>query len=364
MPSGTWRLSSRFREFDSKKTVLFALSLMTLAQTGCGLSPFGNDDDSKSTQGNTPKTTQNNGVGSLDPRDLASPPQPSEGITVDPPAPLVGTAGTTGPPDAMAEAGRFEPRPGGMLGSLGVNLETYFAEDIQDPGERVKRLERALTAIHGDIKTVAPSIQRLVAVEGDIQELVTQLEVLLENEAAAPAATPAPAPYSPYGAAASREPEPLTPAAPAVAPAAQPPPAAPAASDAPYKPPAYLNAGSSAPAPAATSGGASVTSLRVGEHADKVRLVIDVSADTPYKVDIDNNEKILIIELPDAGWSTAREATYGKTPILQSYRVDSGKDGKGSMLIMPLKQASTIVYQSKLNALSGTGKRIVVDLAR
>lgn len=391
MPFGTWRSQGRFRELKYKRILLLAFCLSALAQTGCGLVPFGSDNKSETAQttrasgaANPQATTQKDNVGSLDPRDLANPPAPADGITIDPPEPLLATGGMTGPPDALAQAGKFEPRPGGMLGSLGLNLDSYFAEDIQDPMTRIKRLERALSAIQGDLKTVAPPIQRLVAVESDIQELVGQLEVLLENESVsneplyvpppppAAASLPQPGASAPVPAAAApvqlqaemdAEYTPLAPAqpqqpprqpSPYEQPAASPQPAP--ATEQPYTPPAYITGG--------TAAGANITGIRVGEHADKIRIVLDASADTAFRADLDNNEKILVIELPDANWSTVREMTYGKTPILQSYRVESGSGGKGSMLIMQLKSNSTIVYQKKLDAISGTGKRIIVDLAR
>lgn len=342
MPFGTWRPPGRIRELNRNITVFCALFIVTALLAGCGFIPFG-DAHRKSSEANTrTQSTAQSGVGSLDPRDLATPPAPNESISVDQPA-IGGLGSDTGPPPGpLEQAGRIELTPGGMLGSLGLNLENYFAEDIQDPITRIRRVENAVIAIQEDLKAMAPPIQRLVAVENDIQELVGQLEILLESEAEPP-------PYSPYTSPGTQAPAPLAETAPAPTPQPQ-------AQPVPSQPPAAYT-------PPASITGPAVTALRIGEHPDKVRLVLDVSGDTAYRADLDNMEKILVVELPDADWSAAREKTFGKTPVLQSYRVDS-LNGEGSMLIVQLKQSSAITYQSKIDALSGTGKRIVIDLRR
>ena len=75
----------------------------------------------------------------------------------------------------------FEPRPGGMLGALGVNLQPYLAKDIKDPMERIERLETVVGAIQPDLRILAPSLQELAAVESDMQDLVKKLEKIVEN---------------------------------------------------------------------------------------------------------------------------------------------------------------------------------------
>lgn len=375
MPFGKGRPSGRSRELKKTKTLIYALCLLTLSFAGCGYSP---------TQ--SANKAANNGVGSLDPRDLASPPGPQDGITVETP-PIAGQINA--PQDVLSQAGTFEPRPGGMMGALGVNLDTYFAEDIQDPIERIKRLERAVIAIQRDLKTVAPPIQRLVSVESDIQELVTQLQVLLENDSQ-PSASPLPAVPVPKaetaamasptpqladasGAASdgverlSPEKQATPPPAPPPEPVSTPPPITPAATQTgpplEAQPPPQPSETKEAIKPAVADR-PSVTDLRVGDHPDKVRLVLDLTANAAYTADIDNEEHILVIELPEAGWGAAAEKTFNSSPLLKSYKVEANGDGKGSMLIVQLRKASGIVSQQKLDGEEGEPPRIVIDLKK
>lgn len=378
MPFGTGRPSGRSWELKRNKVLIYALCLLTVSFAGCGYSP---------TESN--KNNGSNKVGSLDPRDLATPPTAADGITVEMPANAIRTPGEAAiASDAFTQAGQFEPRPGGMLGSLGMNLDTYFAEDIQDPIDRIKRLERALTAIQGDLKTVAPPIQRLVSVETDIQELVTQLQILLENDSQPssplPAATSVPKPDTASQAspqvtqlanaagAAEEVPEQPRPEKQATPPPTPPPDTSPVVANqtAPPVPVPVPEATPPPPAPepkaapptTTDAGTPSVVDLRIGEHADKTRLVLDLNANASFAADLDNNEHILVIELPDAGWSAAQQQTFDKSPLLKGYTVESG--GKGSMLILQLRKASGILAQQKLEGETGKGQRIVIDLKK
>ena len=110
-------------------------------------------------------------------------------------------------------------------------------------------------------------------------------------------------------------------------------------------------------------GGATVQNLRVGEHEGKTRLVFDMAGSASYRYDIDNAEKLMIIELPGAEWAGKTQWTAGKAPLLASYTV-SPLDGGGSRVIIELKQAVSVVYESKLDGGGGQPWRIVIDLGR
>lgn len=344
--------------------------------------------------------------------------------------------GTTGAPKTKDGLPALQP-------PMGLNNKSLFENPIDDPNERMRRLENAVQELRNDFDTMSPSIVRLVAVEKDLQDLIKQLQSVVsdtpapitEEELTAPvtASTPTPDPIPPpesaQGAPPPDEPETGTPETlPPVAPppaksvSAPLPPAAsapaqkaedllnaplsdsgsgalkpldsadgaptplsptmtPAETDAPApasdpalesfaKPPAQTAAQTAAApqtakAPAKT--GASVTALRVGEHPGKTRLVFDIAGDKgakiAYTLDLDNGEKILVIEIPAAAWSAPATRSFPGAPLIASYKTDSAAGG-GTLLILQLKAPAKIIYEGYMPGTSGQGGRLIIDLAR
>ena len=243
------------------------------------------------------------------------------------------------PEDPLVGLPPFQPLPGGMKGTLGLNLEIYLSNNSESTEERVARLERVIVAMNRDMQAMAPVLQKPDAPPPapppatiTMQPILEAPENLLNGDMQAPPATP---------------------------PIVTPPP--PAAQDETIVAVEEVTTTTTTtPAPAA-SGAPAGTGMRVGEHADKMRLVVDVSADTPYSIDLDNAEHIMIVELPQAGWNGpgAMNLDIG---LVKSYKVEQANGG--SMIIVQLTGATSVISQSKLPAVSGTGRRIVIDLKR
>lgn len=231
---------------------------------------------------------------------------------------LAGCGGNKGADDMQNAADPFQNLPplemkqGGTMGSLGLNLETYFAPDIRDPVERAKRLERALIALHKDVQVLAPSVQHLSGLEPEIEEAIT-----------GPA---------------TQTPENLLAAKPV--------------------------AGTPAAAATPADGKPLITAVRAGEHPDMVRIVFDVTQKTAYRVDLDNTENLLVVEIPDARWQGAASKSFGNMPVLKSWKVDPFNDRKGQIFVVQLKGPTSIAAQGKYPGISGSGERIVIDLKK
>lgn len=282
--------------------------------------------------------------------------------SVDRPAPL-GTSGT--PKDANGLP---------VLAPRGVNASQLFAEKLSDPDDRMARLETAVQEMRNDFDSMAPAIVRLVAVEKDIQELVGQLETLVagetvprvESQGIMPLdTTESPVPQTPavQGTGADGAPLPLSDELPVMAEATQPAQAAPApAPSPPAVPAAPAAAAAPTPAPAAVSSGVNITALRTGEHPGKTRIVLDVSSKADFTADLDNAEKILVVDLPGAGWSAAAKKSFDAASRLISYEVNAGNGGKGSLLVIKLKSDAAILYKGTMPADSGSGTKIVIDI--
>lgn len=264
----------------------------------------------------------------------------------------------------------------------GVNT-ALFAEKVSNEDARMDRLENAVQELRNDFDNMAPSIVRLVAIEGDIQNLIKQLEVLTnggtpseimpieESALDEPvqvdgSQTPLPegplvspdAPPSDTG----DTPDPLPPvpllsqAPPAQEASTETASGAPAAPETP--PPPVANGPPAIPA----AGGLAVEAIRIGQHPGKTRIVLDVSGKTTYTADLDNDEKILVIELPDAAWNTDVQKDIADNPMIASYRTEKRADGKGTMLILQLKGTTSIGYKGVMDNENGKGQRIIIDL--
>ena len=228
---------------------------------------------------------------------------------------------------------------------IGYNTKNIFGKSLRSDGERLDRLERAVQDMRNEFDSVRPSIKRLMAVESDIQNLIGELQQLSGNINAVNNSAPPPQPArvmnnnSPQIITPQRNVQPIRPAK---------------TMSAPKK--TYQKK-----SPPPVSGGkATVYDVRVGEHPGKSRIVLDVNTKTGFNVDIDNNEKIMIVELPDAGWSASMSKNFGRSPVISSYAVEPSDNGH--MLIFQLKKAANITYKDDISALSGSGRRIVIDL--
>ncbi len=107
---------------------------------------------------------------------------------------------------------------------------------------------------------------------------------------------------------------------------------------------------------------ANVTAVRVGEHPGKSRIVLDLTGDVPFKYEIDNNERVLLVALPGTGWETLPGKAI-KNPIISGYTAQMNQAGDGSVLVIELAAPSKVVSATKMGASGDAGNRIVLDIA-
>jgi hypothetical protein len=109
---------------------------------------------------------------------------------------------------------------------------------------------------------------------------------------------------------------------------------------------------------------ASVKNLRVGEHKNKTRLVFDTSHKAKFNHDLDNSEKLFIVEFPNTAWAGKSQVKFTKSPMVSSYSVQPMNGAAGSRVIIKLKQEANIIYKNVIEASNGGDHRIVFDLAK
>ncbi|MGH1403039.1 MAG: hypothetical protein ACRBDL_02235 [Alphaproteobacteria bacterium] len=229
----------------------------------------------------------------------------------------------------------------------GVNVDTLFSEKIRDNGKRFNRVENAVVDLRKEFELYKPSIVRLSAVESDIQHLIKELEVLLQETP--PEQNNMPVELAKQNAQEAElqvkqlDPNPIQanpkqPSVPSINP----------------KPPPKKKATSKTIPPDKNgnhiySDGVIAQNLRVGEHADKVRLVLDTNKKTKYSIDLDNDENLIIIELPEAKWTGQYERDITSSALIESYVVEPLNQGKGSMIIISLTKKTGIMRQERLS---------------
>jgi hypothetical protein len=277
-----------------------------------------------------------------------------------------------------------------VLPARGVNAEMLFAEKITDSDDRFRRLENAVTDLRRELNAAMPAIVRLSAVEQDMQELLGQLQTLVEGgpgpvdlsldsapvpgvtadalpprpfpaapeEGSPPPASPEPVESVPaiagLDAADAATPEPSSSALPVPTGAAAPPPE-PEPAEVAQAPPDTPK-----PEPPASAGPA-VTGIRTGLQPKGItRIVLDLSGPTTHHSDLDNEEKLLLVEMPEAGWSAALNGTFADAPLLVSWTTEPLPDGKGTRLVLQLRDKVEIVSDSSLTGPA----RIVLDLKK
>ena len=220
------------------------------------------------------------------------------------------------------------------------SVKNLFGTSLRSDEERLARLERAVQSMRNEFDNVTPSIRRLMAIEGDIQNLITELRQLTDEPSLLTKPRPAPA-------AQVTTPQVLEPVQSAT----------PTKKVTP-QPTSRNKINRSAPPPI-SSDMANIYDIRIGEHPGKTRIVLDVNTKTQFSTDIDNNENILIVDLPNSTWSAAKAKSFKSSPFLQSYNVES--EGNSNLLIIQLKRNARISYQDDLSASNG-GRRIVLDI--
>lgn len=227
------------------------------------------------------------------------------------------------------------------------------AEGGQDINYRLIRVERDVAGLRDDFRKLLPPLSNLIVADKKLDQTIDEIAAKNSIEPAAGAAAP-------MGVRASAAPVPLKSEDMGKAP----PPvtlanavAAPAPAPIPQTPPAVK------PVAASSGAGAAVSKLRFGEHPGRTRLVLDLSGPSPYKTELDNTEKLLLVQIPKAGWSAQAQQKLGGHPLIAGYTAQPSADG-GTTLAIELVKPVKVLSEDSLPP-NGTyqNHRIFIDLA-
>jgi len=268
--------------------------------------------------------------------------------------PLTSNAGDRDLPSARALEYNDEIINGKLAPPKGLVHESLFSKRLRNDDERFDRLENAVQALHDALNTHLPAIENLSAIEGDIQELVGQLQTLVSEpmvSAAAPldiqqeslSDVQVEAESSRTSVSENNSSAVFKPIAPK-----QPTPA----SELPSTPIKKADYAAATPKAAPiTQGGAGTTgniassvsgvnAIRVSQSPDKTRVVLDSSYKIDYTLDYDGQENLILLTAKNADVTASLTAAASKSNKIIS--ITLAKEGDHSNLIFLLQGASSI----------------------
>ena len=216
-----------------------------------------------------------------------------------------------------------------LSASKGLKIETLFSEPLSDQQARIERVENAHIDFRKEYERLKPSILRLAAIESDLQALMDELNSFVDQQNVN--VNMEPTPIAPAQMASVQNDKTLQ-----------------------MKPQAI-----ELQAKALGNQGATLHDIRIGQHSDKIRLVLDVSQKINYNVNIQNRSLIIALGETSPTGNFQRQKNFPKNPLISEY---SFRDGMG--LEIPLRRETQIIDQrilppSDQRLLS----RLVIDLA-
>jgi hypothetical protein len=304
-----------------------------------------------------------------------------------------------GPMALVEEEKQINPVDQHMAARKQVNPSddsTKYTSKVEDAktGEpvhfRVLKLERQMTDLRGDFDKLLRPLKKVPSSDNELNDTISQIEMrqqqaaaehvsmydqaaapmpAMTNDMVPPADLPAttkspemlgeplgraevpPPPVKPE----ATEPKITAPEAVKAAPVAPPEKAADDSSVAEEKP-----AVAAVAEPAASANGTNVSGIRVGEHPGKVRIVLDLTGPAKFTADVDNDEKLLLVDLPGAGWSTEMAQAL-KNPLVKGYSAQKNASG-GTTLAIELAKPSKLLMATALAPNQTYGHRIALDV--
>ena len=240
----------------------------------------------------------------------------------------------------------------------GLNTRRLFAQPAPSEEARFDRLEGEVQRLRDDFDLVSPAITRLVAVEQDMRDLMDQLEVLLNDD------SPDLINVSPLDTS-DNQITPLQPApgAPVLQPTANPqPPVLEPVGDAPVLEPVPVLTKTPVATSANTAAAANlpnVENLRIGEHVDKTRIVLDMNSKVDYSTSVADNGKTVNLTLRNASWQTDTSWSSAKSPVIKSWNAQ--QVGNDVNISFQLAYPGRVKYDAFVAPRNGY-ERLVVDI--
>lgn len=303
-----------------KSILVTLLSLLLAGVSGCDYAGPRNNTfprDHKTPQ-NAPLKTE---LKLNDVQDLARPASSEEGMSIDPAVSI----------------------RGGTLSAKGLNNQTLlFATKLDDPYARLDRLESAVQDFRNDFDSVSPSINRLVAIEKDIQDLVGQLEILLAEEPSSKTRPDDAKQETEDKNEGSTQPTLLN------------------ESKITSKP---ADNAMKADLPKVDRSKPTIHDIRIGDHKDKTRIVIETAKKLTYSHDVDNNEGLFTLFFEEADTEHGAVPRKSWSKLIKS--VSESKQNGSTILAFNLSGDTKVTNEGVIGPNKDNAYyRIFIDLAK
>jgi hypothetical protein len=189
-------------------------------------------------------------------------------------------------------------------------VASLSAETSQDVNFRLIRMEKEVAGLRQDFDSLLPPLTKLIVADASLEQTINRLN---ENKSAANAA------------------------------------------------PASQAMNSIAPAAGSSPSGVAVQNIRLGDHPGKTRLVMDLSGTSSFKAQIDNTEKILVVDLATASWGLESQKTLN-SKIISGFKAQPSAQG-GTTVAFELRNPVKITASEALPGGDGQSNRIYIDLS-
>lgn len=224
-------------------------------------------------------------------------------------------------------------------GPKGLKTDMLFSEQVSDNNERFNRLENVVQDIYSNLNEMKPSIQRLISVEKDLQDLTSRLDILLSNDPVAPR---------------NRNPVNIIP------------------DNQHVDKNNVINIATPKKTtvkavrkdlPNVDRSKAVIHALRIGDHTGKTRLVIETSQHLNYSASLDPNENLLTLSFDKGIVDFDVRNLAKKSKLIKD--VNTVKEGSGSLIIIELTGSSDLIKQGRIKPNQDNAyHRIFIDLKR
>lgn len=99
-----------------------------------------------------------------------------------------------------------------------------------------------------------------------------------------------------------------------------------------------------------------VAAVRIGDHLDKTRIVLDMTAIPEGRSRMENNGKRLVVELPTFNWKAAPEFKAKDGALVSGWKYENGQ------LVVDLMASATVKEQQVIPAKGKDPSKLVIDL--
>lgn len=248
-----------------------------------------------------------------------------------------------------------------MNGAKGLNNHEYLSQEVRGSISKLGEMRQTLTNMQNDMQVVQPTMQRVQALQSEVNLLNRKFENMLNViQGSAPVHNTDATFYPPEGTSgwteADQRPMQIIKARNNIV-----------GGHAKPMQSTSQQVRKAAPsrttyAPSIPSGVNGLIDIRVGEHKNKTRLVLDMASTADARYDLDKTENVMIVEIPGKSAAHLKSKSFAKSRLLKGYDVQ--KSGDNTIVVFMFKKPTSVLETMKLKGRGNSAHRIVFDLAK